>query len=206
MGLFPLLITQMAASLSSQKITQALAFFAHQEGGEINRMKAFKLLFFADRYHLRKYGRPVSGAHYVAMKNGPVASEAKDIALMVGLTDAEIGYAQQFITPTSKNNYGSLVEPDCSVFSESDLEAMNFSWKKFGKLAEFQLSKLTHFYPEWSKHEDILKFSLSARMDYTDFFLDPIKPNDPCHPLTKDERITAIELFQKQQLFEQFWK
>src|ERR1700683_762715 len=47
-----------------RKATQALNYFACLSASgapfaEINKMKALKLLFFADRYHLRKYGRPV---------------------------------------------------------------------------------------------------------------------------------------------------
>src|SRR2546430_14116429 len=70
---------------SIRKSTQALNYFAHKAASgapirRLNKMKALKLLFFADRYHLRKYGRPVSDCAYFAMKHGPVASEAKRVA------------------------------------------------------------------------------------------------------------------------------
>ncbi len=64
----------MPFSFSHRKATQALNFFAAKAGGKINKMKALKLVFFADRYHLRKYGRPVVGDEYLAMNYGPVAS------------------------------------------------------------------------------------------------------------------------------------
>lgn len=70
----------MSSPLTHRKATQALNFMARQSGGRISRLKALKLLFFADRYHLRKYGRTVSGCTYYAMTHGPVASEAKSIA------------------------------------------------------------------------------------------------------------------------------
>ncbi len=34
-----------------KKATQALNFFAIKCGGKIDKMKALKLIFFADRYH-----------------------------------------------------------------------------------------------------------------------------------------------------------
>jgi len=73
-------LIQMSLTIAHRKATQALNYFARQEGGSINKLKALKLLFFADRYHLRKYGRPVSECAYYAMTHGPVASEAKQIA------------------------------------------------------------------------------------------------------------------------------
>ena len=69
----------MPFSFSHRKATQALNFFAQRAGGSINKMKALKLVYFADRYHLRKYGRPVVGDEYLAMNYGPVASGTKDL-------------------------------------------------------------------------------------------------------------------------------
>ena len=65
--------------LDVEKATQALNFFARQEGASIVKMKALKLVFFADRYHLRRYGRPVVRDKYKAMEYGPVASTAYDL-------------------------------------------------------------------------------------------------------------------------------
>jgi uncharacterized phage-associated protein len=38
-----------------------------------------KIMYFADRKHLEKYGRFICGDSYVAMKHGPVPSEIYDI-------------------------------------------------------------------------------------------------------------------------------
>src|SRR5450756_1986162 len=73
-------LSSMSLSLTHRKATQALNFLARQSGGRINKLKALKLMFFADRYHLRKFGRPVSECAYYAMTHGPVASEAKQVA------------------------------------------------------------------------------------------------------------------------------
>ena len=46
----------------TRKIIQALAYIAyHQPGHKVNSMKAYKLLWLADRYHLRQYGRTITG-------------------------------------------------------------------------------------------------------------------------------------------------
>lgn len=41
--------------------------------------KVFKIFYFADQMHLTKYGRPITGDHYIAMRNGPVPSRLYDM-------------------------------------------------------------------------------------------------------------------------------
>lgn len=41
--------------------------------------KAFKILYFADMYHLESYGRTITGDWYVAMSFGPVPSSTYDM-------------------------------------------------------------------------------------------------------------------------------
>ena len=138
----------MPFSFSHRKATQALNFFAHKAGRSINKMKALKLVYFADRYHLRKYGRPVVGDEYVAMNYGPVASGTKDVAEMSDfLGEEEARYARKFIQPSESGlAYGSIADVDEKVFSESDREAMG-SWDRFGRVEKYALSRLTHRYP-----------------------------------------------------------
>ena len=62
-----------------KKATQALNYLAMNFGGKINKMQAIKLIYFADRYHLRKYGRPVTNDEYVAMGYGSVGSKKKTL-------------------------------------------------------------------------------------------------------------------------------
>ncbi|WP_255566960.1 MULTISPECIES: Panacea domain-containing protein [unclassified Photorhabdus] len=38
-----------------------------------------KILYFADRLHLERYGRLITGDNHLAMKDGPVAENAYDI-------------------------------------------------------------------------------------------------------------------------------
>lgn len=49
-----------------------------QKVGKINRHKLAKILYFADQNHLVKYGRPILGDNYIAMKHGPVPSAVYD--------------------------------------------------------------------------------------------------------------------------------
>jgi len=180
---------------SYTKATQALNFFAIKNGGEINKMKALKLLYFAERYHLRKYGRLITNDTYYAMEYGPVASVAK--TLSEGLrdfsqgNDMEADYASRYICPKgNRREIKSLKAVETEVFSQSDIEAFEFAWGRFSSFDQFQLSDITHLYPEWKKHEAALSSGTVSRMgmDALDFLEDAPEGADPCHPLDAAEK------------------
>jgi len=199
----------MSLFLAHRKATQALNFLARQAGGRTNKLKALKLLFFADRYHLRKYGRPVSECAYFAMKDGPVASEAKQVAEDSDFLPAPArSHARSFLEKKSDYDYASVADVDSSVLSGTDVEALTFAWENFGYLPKYQLRDITHRYPEWKRHEHTLLQPGGPRrvqMDYADFFADPAAGCNPCHALTPKEREVARELFLQRQAFDQRW-
>jgi len=57
-------------------ISKAKAVILYIAGkfGETDFHKVFKILYLAERAHLVKYGRPIVGDTYMAMKYGPVPS------------------------------------------------------------------------------------------------------------------------------------
>ena len=190
-----------------KKATQALNYFALKEGGNINKMKALKLIYLADRYHLRKYGRLITNDEYFAMDWGPVASGTKDIAEMkeIFLSDNERLYANAFIKIVGSYNLKSIRTVDKSVFSKSDIEAFNFAWSKFGDLEEFDLADLTHKYPEWKKHEQDLKTCSRLRMSPVDFFEDPNENIEKCYSLSVDEKNERIVHLKEIAFIDSLW-
>ncbi|MEK6756465.1 MAG: Panacea domain-containing protein [Bacteroidota bacterium] len=177
-----------------KKAAQALNFLAIKAGGRISKLRALKLIFFADRYHLRKYGRPITNDEYFAMPYGPVASSVKDIAeFSEFLGDSEREYASSFIKP-SGHDVVSKGEYDKKIFSNSDLESLEFAWKKFGRVNDFRLAKITHLYPEWKKHESALveKSVTRVKMRYEDFFEDPTADVEKCFDLTGKEKAARL--------------
>lgn len=198
--------------LSHEKATQALNFFARRSGGEINKMKALKLVYLADRYHLRKYGRPVVGDDYYAMKQGPVPSMTKDLAEKSAFLDeCEREYVDRFIEVTEDHLYlRSRSAVDDLVFSDSDEEALTFAWDTFGTLDEWDLVEVTHAYPEWNKHREALTHEdcKRVRMSYGDFFRDADAPDRTLAVIdnrdvfaevsNREERVLAWELMVEQ--------
>lgn len=198
----------MPFSFSHRKATQALNFFARRAGGTIEKLMALKLVYFADRYHLRRYGRPIIGDEYLAMQYGPVPSNTKDLAEMSDFLGAEErDYAKTFIRPTTPISFQSLGAVEEKVFSQSDREALAWAWTQFGHVERFQLAEMTHVYPEWKRHEASLQAKLVSRapMNYRDFLQDPPAGFDPCHALTPEERDAVADGIGDVADFERSW-
>ena len=172
-----------------KKATQALNFFAVKKDGRINKMKAIKLIFLADKLHLRKYGRPIVGDSYLAMKFGPVGSQSKNVAELSDRLPKEISiYARKYIKPTlDKKTFISVDAVDLDLFSKTDIECLNSVYEEFSDKDQFELAEITHKYPEWSKHKRILDSGKkkSVSMNYNDFFLDSNNENIYSHKTKK---------------------
>lgn len=200
----------MSLVFAHRKATQALNVLARNAGGTINKLKALKLVFFAERYHLRKYGRAIINDRYFAMPYGSVPSGTKDIAEMSEfLGPQERIYAERFLQKSASDAHAfeSKHEPDLAVFSETDREALQFAWDRFGHLDGFQLADLTHLYPEWQRHEAALVSGECTRapMSYDDFLEDPAEGVEPCHVLSTEERGNRHEMLAEVRAFERCW-
>lgn len=181
-------------TFSYKKAVQALNYFAQHKGGSISKLQVLKLVYFADRYHLRKFGRPVTGDQYWAMQYGPVASGVKDLAELDSLSGPEQHYARNFLARgVGSHDVVSRAPVEETVFSDSDREALAFAWENYGQVSLHHLIQRTHQYPEWTRHEARLGSESRMPMSYADFLLDPPPGVDPCHALTEAERADRLE-------------
>lgn len=157
-----------------RKSVQALNYLAGKAGGQMNKMKAIKLIWLSDRLHLRKYGRTITGDVYFAMPLGPVPSTTRDILEhnKYSLSDDELNYTSEFLTVVSDYEYASTKEPNLKVFSKTDIEAIDEVFNVYGHMEPFSLSNVSHAFPEWKRYESALKQKLASRfeMDVLDFF------------------------------------
>lgn len=136
---------------STKKIIQALAYIAYQQADhKVNSMKAYKLLWLADRYHLRQYGRTITGDAFFALPHGVVPSDAKNVIehQKTNLPNDET-YRDKYIKRIGKYDYQAIIAPDMMVFSDSDQEALDKILQTYGYLDQYQLEKLSHKFPEW---------------------------------------------------------
>ncbi len=143
---------------NTKKIIQALAFLAYKmPERSIPAMKAYKLLWLADRCHLRLNGRTITGDRYYALPKGMVPTDAKH------LLDGEapsvenpVGYMEQWIEKDGDFSYRAIKAPDLNEFSKSDINVLERVLAFYGSCSGKDLSELSHKYPEWRYYEDML--------------------------------------------------
>lgn len=147
--------------MDTKKIIQAMDYFAcGQDDKAIDNMKAYKLLWLADRWHLRQYGRTVSGDEYHALPYGVVPSDAK--CILEGYRTKLQNNPKEtsdYLCVLKGHRYASHQAPDMSVFSESDREALALILKNYNKYSALELSEISHTFPEWKYYEKKLRDS-----------------------------------------------
>ena len=161
--------------MDTTKIIQALNYLAcHQPDRQLDNMKAYKLLWLADRYHLRQTGRTITGDSYYAMPFGIVPSDAKCILenAKTKLKNPD-GYKDKYIKSIENHQFRSVCDPDLNVFSESDQNALDKVLNLYGNYSALELSNLSHKFPEWTFYQDLLKdknTKNSYKIDLNHFF------------------------------------
>lgn len=186
------------------KITQSLGFLLSlDENHRMNKLKLVKLVWAADRYHLRKYGRTVTDTEYFALPHGPVSSLTLDVIDNdeVALYPEDISYIGNHISSweSDKNDIVLYNPTEDDYLSESDKEALKFAWDSFGDKDRFELADdISHQYPEWSKfreHFDVKNERSRKPIDLDDFFKNP---SDDKYFLESVEILTASkEIFEQ---------
>lgn len=182
-----------------KKAVQALNIFAQKEGGTINYMKAGKLVYLADKIHLRTYGRTITNDNYVAMKNGPVPSRTKDIISKSEWWGHDIvEYSNSFLSEPRGYDILTIGEADTIVFSKTDLKVIELVYNQYGHLKEFELSDYTHTFPEWKKHEQQLKSDPHRAFDIE--IDDLFHPSDSGGKLLQSAELLALSKKQYQHI------
>jgi len=169
--------------IETAKIIQAICYILTQIQ-QTDKLKIVKLLFLADKYHLIRYGRSVTHDEYWAMDYGPVGSAAKDI---LGcdrefLSGPEAEYASRMIRRVDEHAFeqeAQCLPADLTWLSETDLEALDFVIKAFGRWSTHQLIDLTHRYPEWSQYKELFEKKMTRRERIEDREMLSLLDKDP---------------------------
>jgi uncharacterized phage-associated protein len=133
-----------------------------------------KTLFYADKFHLQRYGRPVTGDVYVKMSYGPVPSLAYDMLkrnenLPISVLDA----VQSSLDVHHKGKYPAFSakrRPDVNVFSGTDLECMKEALASCSPMGFGALTELTHRERAWEEAD------MNQEMNF-ELFIDDDLPN-----------------------------
>jgi len=92
-----------------------------------------KILYFADKAHLERYGRFIFGDSYVAMSKGPVPSGAYDIINYVRGKSTVIPFEPaKSAFSVFEYSIKALREPNLELLSKSDIKCIDEAVAKYG--------------------------------------------------------------------------
>ena len=107
-----------------------------------------KSIFYAEKLHLNKYGRPIIGDEYVRGEFGPFPSTIRDIIQLnrswlnlESLAEISSAFSVEPIpypTPVPKR------KPNVDLFSETDIECLEVALKTYGPLSFGELKAASH--------------------------------------------------------------
>lgn len=142
---------------SPEKVVQAIAFFAGKDVPYLSKLKVHKLLYFADKTHLLRYGRPIIGDEYYCLPFGPLPSNADNL-----LDEAEMApdtglsadplfsdYLEVDRRPKYPE-YRAKRSCDLDVFSASEVEVLDEVVVRYGRYHPVALAELSHREPDWT--------------------------------------------------------
>lgn len=155
---------------NERKTAQMAAFFLSKEGGSMPVLKLMKLLYLADRESMHLYDAPISGDRMVAMPHGPVLSRTLELTngecspsqggwshWIAGRAGYQVGLAKR--TRLNRQSFVAL--------SDADLEVLEDTWSRFGRMTKYQIRDYTHEHcGEWTNPN-----GSSREIPYRDVFL-----------------------------------
>ena len=112
-----------------------------------SRYTALKVVYFADREHLSRYGRLMYGDTYIAMQHGPVPSAAYDIIKDAG---GEANFRVPMPQPAEEylevqgNDVRPRQDPDLDLLSASDIECLDEAIQTYGGMSFNELKAAAH--------------------------------------------------------------
>jgi uncharacterized phage-associated protein len=154
-----------------EKFIKAVAYLSYRGVPDLDRLKIAKLVYFADKYHLVEFGRPIIGDTYNALPYGPVPSRSLDI--MEGACGADYSESQdsnvekllgslEVFHEGKYPTFRAKSDVDFSDLSESEMEILDKVADEFGRKTGPQLIDITHKEKAWleTDENDAIDFRL----------------------------------------------
>lgn len=125
-----------------EKALEALLYVAHHVP---DRYKSLKMILFADKAHLSKYGREIASDRYVAFEWGPAPSYTYDIVKDVAENrrKPDLQKLKDAFT-TSGNDIIPKREANVDLLSETDRAELDAAIQEYGHLSMDDLIILSH--------------------------------------------------------------
>jgi uncharacterized phage-associated protein len=144
-----------------EKFVNAVAYLA-QACPNSTKMTICKQLYYADKEHLVKYGRPITGDQYYRLPHGPIPTLGLNV-LRKKAPEQETALLEKYVSVIGDSIHPRQ-SPNRKVFSQSDIEVLDLIVKKYGRMSAAALRRKSHSEAPWRESSD------GCAIDYALFF------------------------------------
>lgn len=161
-------------NLNAKKAIEAIVYLANKKPA-MTQYFFMKMMFYADKFHINKYGTPVIGDKYIKMANGPVPSFIldaihRDCSKLTPEDYKEIEKSLSFTTSGNKISTVAKRQANMDYFSDTDIECLDAAFDFCEGKTFTELKNITHDEPSWKNAVD------NRPMDYA-LFVDENNPD-----------------------------
>ncbi len=128
---------------SEKKALAAILYLANQDG-QIDLYALLKTLYYADKNHLREWGRTITGDFYARMPYGPVPSNVYDMLKSVRGEGAWKTDLKCCFIFEDRTTIKPLALPNIDDLSETDIKALQNSFNERGRKNFPELKREAH--------------------------------------------------------------
>ncbi|MDR2384136.1 MAG: SocA family protein [Tannerella sp.] len=128
------------------KIRAVVLYILAQFPNGIDLIKLFKIMYFAQKAHLVKYGRGIMGDSFYALKHGPVPSFTyKSIQVNQGKIKATADLDEiAAVISLRDNKMYAKIDVDKEELSVSDVKCIDNAIAEYKNVDSYALSDLSH--------------------------------------------------------------
>jgi len=144
-------------NMNTQKAIESVLWII--QNGESNMYNIWKILFAAEKYHINKYGRPITGDSYMALEFGTVPSWLYDATK---IKRPGMGFIRNDNSLIAERN------PMSDYLSQSDVEALNYGMNEYAGLDFRSVKYKNHEEPAWKKNYALRGDNDSAPIPFED--------------------------------------
>jgi uncharacterized phage-associated protein len=133
---------------NERKATQVAARFLRAAGGKLEYISVIKLMYFADREALLRWGTPITDDRYYSLDHGPVLSQVKNL-----IDERTGGFWNQHISAPAEYKIEIIKDPGDDQLSIAEEKLIDEIHQKYQNFNWWDLRNKSHELPEWKDPE-----------------------------------------------------
>lgn len=139
-------------TFNPRKSAQAGAYLLKLNGGDMDKYKWIKMLYWSDRESLAKWNEPITGDRPVSMPHGQVLETVYDLTKSGTLPSIKQIWGKYISDADEENRVSLNNDPGVDELSRAEIAILESTYAKF---KDFTFGRLKKFFAELAEHENV---------------------------------------------------